>query len=109
MLEDSPGDAPVTISLRRVARLAEICRDNADAGSHGLASTGGSSMALYVLVGPDGRVCERWVSTNKEYCWPGYGAPAGFPRRNEMPDVRAARRLGWRVRKCKIVLDEDGK
>jgi hypothetical protein len=72
-------------------------------------------MSLYVLVGPDGKVYDRTVSTRASVVWceairerAGVkGLPTRYDVSNWGADTRAARRLGWRVRKCKLVLEEE--
>lgn len=66
-------------------------------------------MSLYVLVGPDGDVYELTVGKNRNEVWQRafWEGVRALPNVGDGPDRRKARRLGWRVRKCKIVLEEE--
>ena len=67
-------------------------------------------MALYVLVGPNGKVYGDTCSRTQTSCWeccPGNKKPWDGHFKTWTEQVAEARRLGWRVRKCKIVLEEE--
>ena len=72
-------------------------------------------MSLYVLVGPDGEPCYWTVHLTADEAWvDGFetvAATLGHEWRERFwkrigPSRISARRLGWRVVKCHIVLDE---
>lgn len=72
-------------------------------------------MALYVLVGPDGKDYPESLGFDADEAWcngfpiVAYALGADWMQRfwkRAGPSKISARRLGWRVRKCKIVLEE---